>query len=87
MVFLILKTSQNKYIWVELLVWGVHKGDTTLIWGYAESYNSDLGVREYQKVENPWTTVIKVKLWLILVFKISNEVRFYNTFISIKYSS
>ncbi len=50
----ILKTSQNKYFWVELLVWGVRKGDTTLIWGYAESYNSDLGVREYQKVENPW---------------------------------
>jgi hypothetical protein len=24
-----------------------------------------------------WTIVIKVRLWLILVFKISNEVRFY----------
>ncbi len=33
----ILKTSQNKYIWVELLVWGVRKGDTTLIWGYVST--------------------------------------------------
>ncbi len=51
----ILKTTQNKYIWVELLIWGgggVHEGDTILIWGYAEGYNTDLGVREYQKVEN-----------------------------------
>ena len=32
---------------------GVHEGDTILIWGYAEGYNPDLGVREYQKVENP----------------------------------
>jgi hypothetical protein len=40
------------YIWVELLIWGVRKGDKILIWGYAEDYNPDLGVREYQKVEN-----------------------------------
>ncbi len=33
---------------------GVREGDTILIWGYAEGYNPDLGVREYQKVENPW---------------------------------
>jgi hypothetical protein len=32
-----------KLIWVEFF-----------IWGYAEGYNFDLGVREYQKVENPW---------------------------------
>jgi hypothetical protein len=31
---------------------GVREGDTVLIWGYAEGYNPDLGVREYQKVEN-----------------------------------
>jgi hypothetical protein len=33
---------------------GVREGDTSLIWGYAEVYNFDLGVREYHKVENPW---------------------------------
>ncbi len=33
---------------------GVRKEDTILIWGYAEGYNFDLGVHEYQKVENPW---------------------------------
>ena len=48
------KTTQNKYIWVELLIWGVREGDKILIWGYAEDYNPDLGVREYQKVENSW---------------------------------
>jgi hypothetical protein len=42
------------FIWVGLLIWGVGEGDTVLIWGYAEGYNPDLGVHEYQKVENPW---------------------------------
>jgi hypothetical protein len=32
---------------------GVRKGHTILIWGYAEGYNFDLGVRGYQKVEKP----------------------------------
>jgi len=49
----ILKMTQNKYIWVDLLIWGVRKGDKILIRGYAERYNPDLGVREYQMVENP----------------------------------
>jgi hypothetical protein len=35
--------------------WGVREEDTILIWGYAEEYNPDLGVREYKKVENPCT--------------------------------
>ncbi len=30
------------------------------IWGYAEGYNFDLGVREYQKVENPCSTIYKI---------------------------
>jgi hypothetical protein len=29
-------------------MWGYAK-----VWGYAEGYNFDLGVHEYQKVENP----------------------------------
>ncbi len=33
---------------------GVRIGDTSLIWWYALGYNFDFGVREYQKVENPW---------------------------------
>jgi len=32
-----------KLIWVEFLFGGMQRG-----------YNFDLGVREYQKVENPW---------------------------------
>ncbi len=35
---------------------GVCEGDTILIWGDTEGYNPDLGVREYQKVENPWSS-------------------------------
>jgi hypothetical protein len=32
------------------------KGDTSLIGGYAEGYNFDLGVPKYQKFENPWSS-------------------------------
>jgi hypothetical protein len=32
---------------------GVRRGDSSIIWVYAEGYNFDLGVHEYQKVENP----------------------------------
>ena len=42
-----------KLIWVKKIYLGVHEGDTILIWGYAEGYNFDLGVLEYQNVENP----------------------------------
>jgi hypothetical protein len=35
-----------KLIWVYFFYLGVHKGDTILIWGYAEGYNFDLGVPE-----------------------------------------
>ncbi len=31
---------------------GVRKWDTIVIWGYAEGLKFDLGVNEYQKVEN-----------------------------------
>jgi hypothetical protein len=44
---------QMKLILVEFFIWGVHKGDTVLIWGYAEGYNFYLGVGKYQKIENP----------------------------------
>ena len=37
---------------------GVRKRGPILIWGYAERYNFDLGVRKYQKVENPCPKVI-----------------------------
>jgi hypothetical protein len=33
---------------------GVCKRGLILIWEYAEGNNFDLGVRKYQKVENPW---------------------------------
>ncbi len=36
---------------------GVREGDTILIWGYAEGYNPNLGVCEYQKVENSWSNI------------------------------
>jgi hypothetical protein len=32
---------------------GVRKQATILIWGYAEEHSFDLGVWQYQKVENP----------------------------------
>jgi hypothetical protein len=35
---------------------GLRKGHIILSWGYAEGYNFDLGVRGYQKVENPCST-------------------------------
>jgi hypothetical protein len=57
-----LKMTQNKYIWVDLLISGVRKDDKILIWGYAERYNPDLGVRAYQKVENP-CSIVFVKDW------------------------
>ncbi len=38
---------------------GVREGHTILIWGYAEGFNFDLGVRGYQKVENPWSRLIR----------------------------
>jgi hypothetical protein len=38
---------------------GVPKRDTILIWEYAEGYNFDLGIRKYQKVENPWSWSFK----------------------------
>jgi hypothetical protein len=39
---------------------GVREGDAILIWGHAEGYNFDLGVQEYQKVENPWFRPLNV---------------------------
>ncbi len=36
-----------------LSLWKWYARDTNLIWGYAGVLKSDLGVREYQKVENP----------------------------------
>jgi len=54
--------TEMKLIWVEYFIWGVRKGDTSLIWRYPEGYNFDLGVREYQKIENPCFTGLKKKL-------------------------
>ncbi len=36
------KPTQNKFLWVEFM-----------IWGYAKGSNPDLSVHEYQKVKNP----------------------------------
>jgi hypothetical protein len=47
------KTHSNEAYLGRIFYLGVGKGDTSLIWGYTEGYNFDLGVREYQKVENP----------------------------------
>ncbi len=37
---------------------GVRKGHIILIWGYAEGYN--LGVRGYEKVENPAVKLLSI---------------------------
>ena len=47
------KNAKKKPFWVEFFYLGVREGHTILIWGYAEGYNFNLGVRRYQKVENP----------------------------------
>ncbi len=39
---------------------GVRKRGPIIIWGYAERYNFDLGVRKYQKVENPCFKIKKL---------------------------
>jgi hypothetical protein len=33
---------------------GVREWARIMIWGYAEGYSFDLGVPQYEKVENPW---------------------------------
>jgi hypothetical protein len=45
---------------------GLREGHTILIWGYAEGYNFDLGVRGYQKVKNP--------CFIVFVFMIQGPV-------------
>jgi hypothetical protein len=53
-----IKKHTEKHVYLGRIIdLGVREGDTVLIWGYAEGYNPDLGVREYQKVENPWSTL------------------------------
>ena len=47
-----MKTTQNKFIWVKILIWGVRKGVQFWFGGMQRGYNPDLGVRKYQKVEN-----------------------------------
>ncbi len=54
------KNAQKKPFWVEFLIRGVRKGHIILIWGYAEGYNFDLGVRGYQKVENHCVISFKI---------------------------
>ncbi len=50
-----LKKKHSNEAYLGLIFYlGVRKGDTSLIWGYTEGYNFDLGVGEYQKVENPY---------------------------------
>jgi hypothetical protein len=45
----------------KILDLGVREGEPTLILGYAECENVDLGVRGYQKVENPWFIALYLK--------------------------
>ena len=53
------KLAVNKPILVVYLVflyirlyWGMQGRDTNLLWRYASRFYTDLGVRQYQKVEN-----------------------------------
>jgi hypothetical protein len=46
----------------------------TLIWGYAVGFESDLGVRKYQKVENPCSIACRIKSQISkMFFKSDNE--------------
>jgi hypothetical protein len=47
------KNNSNEDYLGRIFDQGVGKRGATLVWGYTESYNFDLGVRKYQKVENP----------------------------------
>ncbi len=55
------KKTLMKLIWEEFLFGGMRRRYNSDLgvcrgaqWGYPEGHNFDLGVREYQKVENPW---------------------------------
>jgi len=47
------KPHSNEAYLGRIFYLGIHEWDTLLIWGFAEGYNLDLGVPEYQKFENP----------------------------------
>ena len=49
----ILKNNSKEALLGRIFDLGVREGHTILIWGYAEGYKFALGVRGYQKVENP----------------------------------
>ncbi len=50
--------KQSKYPHL-IFLFGVCKGATIIIWGYADGVNFDLGVRTYQKVENRQSKIIR----------------------------
>jgi hypothetical protein len=45
---------------VKIFDFGVCKTGTIPIWGFPEGYNFDMGVHEYQKVENSCTRKIDI---------------------------
>jgi hypothetical protein len=64
-----------KLIWVDFLSGGTQRGYKS-DWGYAEGYNFDLGVHEYQKVEKPWNMAMCNNL-LIDMNMISFQLHFF----------
>jgi hypothetical protein len=58
-----LRRRKYQQLWTymgRLYHWGVRKGGTILLWGYAEGHNFDFGVREYLKFENPWKKQLSI---------------------------
>ncbi len=51
---------------------GIHEWATILIWGYAEGYSFDLGVRQYQKVENP-CSIMFYKITILLLYRMDDK--------------
>jgi hypothetical protein len=73
----ILKNNSKEALLGRIFDLGVREGHTILIWGYAEGYNFDLGVRGYQKVENPCSILSSILSspipfeWLTLLKRLS----------------
>ncbi len=61
------KTHSKQVYLGRIFYLAVREGVKILIWGYAEGYNPKLGVREYQKVENPWARSFDVQNTMLLV--------------------
>ena len=67
----IMKTTQKKTIWVEYLIRGYARV-SNYFWGVQRGVHFDLGVRQYQKVENPCSLEKHKIQWALQNWNIDN---------------